>query len=149
MFGERNTKAIKDFFLYNKKDAATTESIRLEGIRQLKEQRYIEANGGYFLTRVPEYAIDKFDEYPYAVLTNIVDTESRQDVPVTFATCEFICKTHEEAEEKAAMLQVLMDHYHPARHAGFNPAAIPRTAVFKLKVESINGKRKELKREEK
>ena len=104
MFGERNTKAIKDFFLYNKKDAATTESIRLEGIRQLKEQRYIEANGGYFLTRVPEYAIDKFDEYPYAVLTNIVDTESRQDVPVTFATCEFICKTHEEAEEKAAML---------------------------------------------
>ncbi|MBQ2096303.1 MAG: pyridoxamine 5'-phosphate oxidase family protein [Firmicutes bacterium] len=49
-------------------------------------------------------------------------------------------------EEKAAALQVLMDHYHPDRNASFNPSAIPRTAVYKLKVESISGKRKELKK---
>lgn len=70
----------------------------------------------------------------------------------TYAYESVIGRGHVEfagEEEKAAMLQVLMDHYHPDRRAGFNPAAIPRTAVFKLKVESISGKRKELKREEK
>lgn len=45
-------------------------------------------------------------------------------------------------EEKAAALDVLMDHYHPGQHAWYNPAAIPRTAVYALEVEEMTGKRK-------
>ena len=45
-------------------------------------------------------------------------------------------------EEKQAALECLMDHYHPDEHAYFNPAAIPRTAVYMLEVESVTGKRK-------
>ena len=48
-------------------------------------------------------------------------------------------------EEKAAALRLLMDHYHPGKEAGFNPAAIPRTLVYKLCAEEICGKRKERK----
>lgn len=50
-------------------------------------------------------------------------------------------------DEKAAALQLLMDHYHPEKKAWFNPAAIPRTTVYKLVVEEITGKRKELKKQ--
>ena len=35
-----------------------------------------------------------------------------------------------------------MDQYHPDGHAYFNPAAIKRTAVYCLEVESMTGKRK-------
>lgn len=49
-------------------------------------------------------------------------------------------------EEKQEALQLLMDHYHPEKKAGFNPAAIPRTTVYKLTVEEVTGKRKEAKR---
>ena len=45
-------------------------------------------------------------------------------------------------EEKQAALECLMDHYHPGEHAYFNPAAIPRTAVYCLEVETVSGKRK-------
>lgn len=51
-------------------------------------------------------------------------------------------------EEKAAALDCLMDHYHPGENAYYNPAAIPRTAVYCLEVESITGKRKLPKPEE-
>ncbi len=46
-------------------------------------------------------------------------------------------------EEKAEALQLLMNHYHHGENAYFNPAAIPRTTVYKLIVEEISGKRKE------
>ena len=49
-------------------------------------------------------------------------------------------------EEKPAALHTIMDHYHPGENAYFNPAAMPRTTVYKLTVEEITGKRKELKR---
>lgn len=45
-------------------------------------------------------------------------------------------------EEKAAALDALMDHYHPGQNAWYNPAAIPRTAVYALEVEEMTGKRK-------
>lgn len=45
-------------------------------------------------------------------------------------------------EEKAAALDALMEHYHPGEHAYYNPAAIPRTAVYALEVEEMTGKRK-------
>lgn len=51
-----------------------------------------------------------------------------------------------EAAEKEAALHKLMDHYHPGQNAYFNPAAIPRTLVYKLSVEKISGKRKALKK---
>ena len=35
-----------------------------------------------------------------------------------------------------------MEHYHPGEHAYYNPAAIPRTAVYALEVEQLAGKRK-------
>ena len=38
-----------------------------------------------------------------------------------------------------------MEQYHPGENAYFNVAAIPRTLVFKLVVEEMTGKRKELK----
>jgi nitroimidazol reductase NimA-like FMN-containing flavoprotein (pyridoxamine 5'-phosphate oxidase superfamily) len=50
-----------------------------------------------------------------------------------------------EGEDKVAALQALMDHYHPGKHAYFNPAAIPRTTVYKLTVETMTGKRKKKK----
>ena len=49
-------------------------------------------------------------------------------------------------DAKAAALEQLMRHYHKGEAAHFNPAAIPRTTVFKLIVEEITGKRKELKK---
>ena len=49
--------------------------------------------------------------------------------------------------EKAASLACLMDHYHPGENAYYNPAAIPRTAVDYLEVESMTGKRKKPKPE--
>ena len=49
-------------------------------------------------------------------------------------------------EEKPAALRTIMDHYHPGENAYFNPAAMPRTTVYKLTVEEITGKRKELKK---
>ncbi len=41
-----------------------------------------------------------------------------------------------------------MDHYHPGKKAWFNPAAIPRTTVYKLEVEALSAKRKEVKKRE-
>ena len=49
-------------------------------------------------------------------------------------------------EEKPAALRTIMDHYHSGENAYFNPAAMPRTTVYKLTVEEITGKRKELKK---
>lgn len=45
-------------------------------------------------------------------------------------------------EEKAAALDAIMAHYHPEGPAYYNPAAIPRTAVYALTVETMTGKRK-------
>jgi nitroimidazol reductase NimA-like FMN-containing flavoprotein (pyridoxamine 5'-phosphate oxidase superfamily) len=45
-------------------------------------------------------------------------------------------------DEKFAALEKLMDHYHPGMNAYFNPAAMPRTLVYCLKVEEMTGKRK-------
>ena len=47
-----------------------------------------------------------------------------------------------EGEEKQAALEKLMEHYHPGKNAYFNPAAIPRTLVYRLDVEEVTGKRK-------
>ncbi|MDO4503427.1 MAG: pyridoxamine 5'-phosphate oxidase family protein [Coriobacteriia bacterium] len=47
-----------------------------------------------------------------------------------------------EGDEKAVALQQLMDQYHPGKNAYFNPAAMDRTAVYCLEVESMTGKRK-------
>ena len=49
-------------------------------------------------------------------------------------------------DAKAACLQKIMDHYHPGENAYFNPDAIPRTLVYKLTVEEITGKRKEIRK---
>lgn len=48
-------------------------------------------------------------------------------------------------EEKATALGIIMNHYHSEENAYFNPDAISRTAVYKLTVEHISGKRKERK----
>lgn len=45
-------------------------------------------------------------------------------------------------EEKEQALRVIMNQYHPGENAHFNPAAINRTLVYVLEVESITGKRK-------
>jgi|LAHS01.1.fsa_nt_gb nitroimidazol reductase NimA-like FMN-containing flavoprotein (pyridoxamine 5'-phosphate oxidase superfamily) len=45
-------------------------------------------------------------------------------------------------DEKAAALDILMDHYHPGQHAYYNPASMPRTVVYCLEVEEMTGKRK-------
>lgn len=50
-------------------------------------------------------------------------------------------------EEKGVALRQLMDQYHPDGHAYFNPAAIDRTAVCLLEIESMTGKRKLPKRQ--
>lgn len=54
----------------------------------------------------------------------------------------------EDEKEKFEALEILMDHYHPGKKAWFNPAAIPRTAVYKLVVEEFTAKRKEVKMRE-
>ena len=47
-----------------------------------------------------------------------------------------------EEKEKAEALQLIMDQYHHEKKAYFNPAAMERTAVYVLKVETVTGKRK-------
>lgn len=47
-----------------------------------------------------------------------------------------------EGDEKVRGLDLIMDQYHPGQKAYYNPAAIPRTAVYCLDVETITGKRK-------
>lgn len=51
----------------------------------------------------------------------------------------------EDDTEKIEGLTILTDHYH-TEHFEFNPAAIPRTTVIKLEVESITGKHKQVKK---
>lgn len=54
----------------------------------------------------------------------------------------------EDEKEKFEALEILMAHYHTSKKAWFNPAAIPRTAVYKLEVEEFTAKRKEPKKRE-
>ena len=54
----------------------------------------------------------------------------------------------EDEKEKFEALELLTDHYHTGKKAWFNPAAIPRTAVYKLEVEEFTAKRKEPKKRE-
>ena len=54
----------------------------------------------------------------------------------------------EDEKEKFEALELLMEHYHTGKKAWFNPAAIPRTAVYKLEVEEFTAKRKEPKKRE-
>ena len=51
-----------------------------------------------------------------------------------------------EEPEKEEALKLLMEQYHPGENAYFDPAAIPRTLVYKLTIEEMTGKRKELKK---
>ena len=51
----------------------------------------------------------------------------------------------ENADEKMQALKILMNHYYPGENKYFNPAAIPRTAVYCLEVTQMSGKRKVLK----
>ena len=44
--------------------------------------------------------------------------------------------------EKTDALNLLMKQYHPEGYAGYDPAAMSRTTVFCLTVESITGKKK-------
>ena len=48
-------------------------------------------------------------------------------------------------EEKLKALQLITDHYHKT-HFEFNPAALHRTKVMRLKVQSLSGKAKIAKR---
>ena len=48
-------------------------------------------------------------------------------------------------EEKLPALKLLMAHYHDRKDMPFSTAAIPRTLVYALEVESITGKRKPVK----
>lgn len=43
---------------------------------------------------------------------------------------------------RGAVLRQLMDQYNPGEHAYSNPAAIDRTAVCRLEIELMKGKRK-------
>lgn len=47
-----------------------------------------------------------------------------------------------DEQEKEAALHQIMNHYHPDKNAHFNTAAISRTLVYVLEVETITGKRK-------
>lgn len=47
----------------------------------------------------------------------------------------------EDEEEKLKYLTILTDRYH-VEHFQFNPAAVPRTKVYKLTVKEITGKRR-------
>ncbi len=49
-----------------------------------------------------------------------------------------------DQQEKFKALTVMTDKYH-TEHFEFNPKAIPRTRVFKLKVTSMTAKNKEMK----
>ena len=49
-------------------------------------------------------------------------------------------------DAKAAALDELMRHYHGGEAVYYDSAALSRTTVYKLTVEKITGKRKELKR---
>lgn len=42
--------------------------------------------------------------------------------------------------EKLEALTILTDRYHPEGHFDFGTAAVPRTAVYKLEIETITGK---------
>ena len=48
----------------------------------------------------------------------------------------------EDADEKMQALKILMNHYYPGENKYFNPAAIPRTAVYCLEVIQMSGKKK-------
>ena len=48
-------------------------------------------------------------------------------------------------DEKLPALKKLMGHYHESDETYFNPAAITRTVVYALEVETITAKRKEKK----
>ncbi|MBR4628644.1 MAG: pyridoxamine 5'-phosphate oxidase family protein, partial [Ruminococcus sp.] len=48
-------------------------------------------------------------------------------------------------EEKLPALKLLMAHYHNGKDMPFSTAAIQRTIVYALKVESVTGKRKAVK----
>ena len=43
---------------------------------------------------------------------------------------------------RGAALRQHMDQYHPGKHAYSNPAAIDGTAVYRLEIELMKGKRK-------
>lgn len=45
-----------------------------------------------------------------------------------------------DEEEKLEALTILTDRYHPEGHFEFSTAAIPRTSVYKLVIESMTGK---------
>lgn len=47
-----------------------------------------------------------------------------------------------EGDEKDRALHALMDQFHPGENAYFNPAAAERTAVYRLDVSEMTGKRK-------
>ena len=51
-----------------------------------------------------------------------------------------------EDEEKVGALKRIMDQYHPGEDAHFDRAALPRTLVYKLTIEEMTAKRKELKK---
>lgn len=48
----------------------------------------------------------------------------------------------EDPEEKVRALDAIMEQFHPEGDAAYNDAAIPRTAVYRLNVEQMVGKRK-------
>ena len=49
-----------------------------------------------------------------------------------------------DEHEKAEGLQSIMEQYYHEKDKYFNPAVIPRTAVYVLKVETLTGKRRKL-----
>ena len=51
-----------------------------------------------------------------------------------------------EESEKEEALKHIMEQYHPGENAFFSRAAIPRTLVYKLTVDEMTAKRKELKK---
>lgn len=50
-----------------------------------------------------------------------------------------------EKEDKLEALTLLIDRYH-SEHFAFNPAALPRTSVYKLIIEEMTAKRKASRR---
>lgn len=44
-------------------------------------------------------------------------------------------------DEKVSALRALMDQYHPGENAYYNPAATERTAVYRLDISEMTGKR--------
>ena len=45
-------------------------------------------------------------------------------------------------DEKVSALRALMDQYHPGENVYYNPAATERTAVYRLDISEMTGKRK-------